>query len=716
MRFCDGCGTPQTELAVNAAEPQATDLLATLERPVKSSMTSPARISQDLLISAFLFTITALTIYPLFLGEFTTNWGSIESAYISDSIFITTNFPNVGWFPFWYGGLPLHVSYAPLFIYAVAILHDMSGLSVPYSYRILTAIGYSAAPAVLYFFAKFLTKSRLAGFLAGLTYSFVPTFIPLPYSTAPSHIGILTVYGEGPHLFGFTLSLLAIWLMLRCMAKPTSLRILLGAVTMASVALTNLIALYGLALLVVCAVATEVIYRNDPGIRAFAVAGLITCGLVAFQYTPSFIMASAPPPVSPVSASNALRYSILMLSALALIVILVRRRFSGPLSLRPNTKASFFVIFWLILLGTIMISYVWFNLIPLAPQPQRYVPEFDAGVASLIGLIVAKVDRTVFGLPTLSGRIKWARWTMVAGVILILVLVNTLFLLPVSLSVTQPSPSVADVPEYRIATWLSTHVKDESIFATGTVGFWLNVFSNVRQIRGGSDQAVTNTWATAVSYQILTGSNPQISILWAQAWNVKYIVVTYPNASTAYHDYVFPNKFEGILPMPYYYEGNGIFEVQLNHPGLAEAVSATKALSLNPISDVLDTRDLLAYVRLSQNETNSTATVNYAVVNPDMLTLSITNAIQDTAILVKMTYDPGWSADLNGTPINIFPFGPDFMITYPQSLGNYQLTFHFERSTQELIGLVVTLAFIVILIARSANVLRRRPPRSRTTP
>jgi hypothetical protein len=667
----------------------------------------------DIMLGLVLFVATALTVYPLFTGDFTRNWGSIEAAYISDSIFVAKNFPSVGWFPFWYGGLPFHLSYPPLFIYAVALLQAISGSSVGHSYRILSGIAYSAAPVALYLLAKYLTKNKRAGFLAGLDYSFVPTFLPLPYSIAPSHVGILTFYGEAPHFFGFTLTLLALWQLMRCMNKPTRFRSVSAAALMACVTLTNLVALYGLAFLVLVAVITEVVYRNDKGLRAFALAGLITYGLVAFQYDLEFIRSSAQ-----VSAETAggVRYSLLLLPALLIAVVIVRRFFSRYLTRRPNTKPSFFIALWLVLLGVIVIGRVWFNLPQLAPQPNRYVPEFDAGVSLLIGLVIVKMDKAALSLRGIGAEsIRMVRRGWILGSLLILVLVSVLFLMPISLNATQPSTSLAGVPEYQIANWLSAHVNDESVFATGSVAFWLNVFSNVRQVRGGSDQGATNTWWAAVTYQILTGPDPEVSILWAQAWNVKYIVVTYPNASTEYHDYIHPDKFSGTLPLRFYFEGNGVFEVPLAHPELVEALSARDAASLNPISDVLDRRGLSAYVQLTQNETNSDAKVEYNIVNPDLLTISVTNATPDTAVLVKMTFDPRWQADLNGKPVKISQIGPDFMVTCPRVEGQYHLTFHFWPSQGELIGSFVTLAVIGVLAAESIAHLYQRK-RRRTIP
>lgn len=389
VRFCDGCGTPQP--------------LHPIEIPLKA--VNLARRHTDIAAMAVLFLATALTIFPLFTVDFTKNWGSIESAYISDSIFISNNFPNVGWFPFWYGGLPFHLSYPLLFIYSVAALHAISGLTIEHSYHLLSAIAYSATPAALFLLAKFLTKNRLASIFAALTYSLVPTFLPDP---APSHIGALTVFGEGPHIVGWALGILTVLQLLRCMTKPTWHGCLLASVLMASVALTNLVALYALAFLVAVAVATELIYRNDRGALAFLSSGLAAYGLMAFQFDWEFIRTN-----SQVSTETAggVRYSLILFPILILAALFFRRFVARYLMPRPNTKPIFFMSLWIILLGIIVIGSTWFNTPQLAPQALRYVPEFDAGLSLLIGLLIMKVTEAI---PSL-GRIGVSDLRMVRG-------------------------------------------------------------------------------------------------------------------------------------------------------------------------------------------------------------------------------------------------------------------------------------------------------------
>jgi hypothetical protein len=330
------------------------------------------------------------------------------------------------------------------------------------------------------------------------------------------------------------------------------------------------------------------------------------------------------------------------------------------------------------------------------------MPEFDAGISLSVGLLVICADKLIIRFLASIRSVRLGSQAALFGVLFTILLVVSALSLPHSLAITRPTTNLNNVPEYRVATWLSEHVTDESVFATGTVGFWLNVFSNVRQIRGGSDQGATNTWWADVNYQILTGADAQISILLAQAWNVKYIVVPFPNASTPYHDYHYPMKFVNVLALRYYFEGNGVYEIPLQRPALIEAVTARGALSLTPIHDAVDHAGLSRYVNLTQNTPNdSGAQVTYSSIDPDSFQISVSRASQDTAILVKMTYDKEWHARLNGRELEISPIGLDFMIIQPQTEGDYSLDLRFGRSLGQITGLVITIIALSSVVAIS---------------
>jgi hypothetical protein len=77
-----------------------------------------------------------------------------------------------------------------------------------------------------------------------------------------------------------------------------------------------------------------------------------------------------------------------------------------------------------------------------------------------------------------------------------------------------------------------------------------------------------------------------------------------------------------------------------------------------------------------------------------------------------MTYDPQWHAELNGLAIQTALIGPDFIIIYPQTQGDYSLTLHFDRSMGETLNFLVTIGIIVLVAVVSVLEVMLRRPRS----
>ena len=667
--------------------------------------TSKIDVTVDALLATLAFIVTAFTIYPFFFGEFSQNWSSIESAFLSDAIFIAENYPHVGWYPYWYGGIPFHLSYTPFLPYLVAGFHFLMGWSVGHAYRVVTGIAYATIPATLYILARTVSGSRVAALTTSLAYALIPTFFQ---GLTPSHPEILAVYGEGPHVFALPFLLLAIAMLMRCMRRPTSRGYLATAILVAVVAITNLIALFAFVLLASLVLAAEIVYgQPTQALRVFILTAWLSFGLVAFQYDLQFIQASAS-----FSAGDDLSFVGILSSPWLPVIFILMTLVPGLLIIirhslgkREKSRAAFLAMVWIGVFGTIVLAKQLFDL-TLAPQPNRYTPELDLSVAFVTGLLVAGIADSLIRLrPEAGGGFRHAiRAGVTALVIAILLFNSTTTLLPISTRTTSPATSIADVPEYRIATWLSTRVADERVYATGTTSFWLNVFSNIQQVRGGSEQGAVNRWWGRVGYQMNMGADPQLSVFWAKAWNVKYIVVTFPNATTAYHDYASPDKFNGVLPLRYYYQGFGIYEVPLLQSAMIQCVSAKSAASLQPISSITDTRDLSSYLSLV-NSPPLSPQVTYSTPNSEQIVISVSNASTDTAIVVKMTFDQRWHADLDGRPITIASIGPDFMIVSPQSTGNYRVILTLQPSTGELVGYL--LSFLTIALFAVAVLLRR---------
>jgi len=661
-----------------------------------------------------IFLLNLALVYPLFTGEYTAYIGSIESAFISDARFIVENYPNLTWNPLWYAGFPFHFFYAPVLPYLMAVVHwAYPPVSIPRAYRIITALSYCLGPSMLYIFVKYLTKRDAAAWIAAVTYSIAPStmYFVIPsfgnfarsFSYAPWSIVVLTVYGEGPHITALTASPIAALAFLYALRNPRPRNYVFAVLAIDCVALTNLIGFFSLFLILLILFYSELILGNaTKKLKTALLCLVIAYGLVAFQYDISYVAKFLPYAQIRLAPTTTL---IVVLIAVPLAWI-----FSSYVGKRRSLQPLLVSSLWFSVFA--IITCLWyFYLIQLAPQANRYIPEANMGFAMLLGTVLAPIlaVRRLESRLLILGRPQALLRATVVAIILILLVFSSAPFLQSSWALTKPAVDMNKTPEYVISEWLSEHVHDERVYATGTIAFWLNVFSDVPQLRGGADGAAANPWWAHVTYQINTGSNSSLAVLWCKALNIRFVVVNYPNASTPYPDYVFPQKFEGTLPLRLLYKGFGIFEVPLARPELVQAVRQDDFERLQPISSVLDYRSLKAYVDLVEGS-NGGAECKYEILRANEITIEVSNSKEDTALLVKMTFDDGWKAFVNNNEISITAVGPHFMLLHPNLSGSYLIRLTYMRSMYELIGLTITVCTLLVIgIVITFRYFRRSP-------
>ena len=225
-------------------------------------------VLKEIVSPAFIFLVNILLIYPLLTGEYTRHMGSIESAFISDARFIDRNgFAN--WNPLWYCGFPFHLSYTPLIPYLTVVTHWLiPAISIPQSYRLITALAYAFGPVTLFLFVKYLTRRESTAFATAIVYSvaLMPIYSAIPFGAelvanlryVPYNLIALTLFGEGPHILGLTAIPLAALALLRSLRRPSFKQHILTSLAIATVALANLIALYAFTLISAMILLSEV--------------------------------------------------------------------------------------------------------------------------------------------------------------------------------------------------------------------------------------------------------------------------------------------------------------------------------------------------------------------------------------------------------------------------------------------------------------------------
>jgi len=664
------------------------------------------------LIFCGLWALNIALIFPLFRGEYTQYMLSIESGHISYARYAVQH-PGANWNPLWYAGFPFHLVYPLAFPYLLAALSRiLPSLSIPQWYRILTGLMYALGPSTLYLFALYLTRKQSAALATALVYSIAPSFVYLflspvrqaaqGFGFAPWQLIAMIFWGEGPHISALTLVPLAALAFLHTLRKPSFVNLVISSVLTASILLTNLFATFALGIILLIELISEsflgkALYKFRS---AFGVA-MVAYALSAFQYDWSFmnsILAS-----SYAHPENALRLPssatfILLFLLGGLLFLAVTDFFTGKKSLQPLFIAGS----WSFVFGALVIGFYTFNL-SLAPQPFRYIPELQMGVALLAGILfdggyTALRQGEIFRQhgPFLKRFLS----TAYLGVALLLLGVSLPFI-RASQVITRPGEKVEETPEYQIAMWLDEQIdseKGERVYATGTPAFWLNVFTDVMQLRGAADNAQPSHWWADISYEINKGESGTLTTLWLKTINIRYIVVNYPESGTPWVDFAFPEKLEGLLSPVYSRHGFKIFEVPLASNRLAEVVDL-EAIRRATIKGLQDEQGLAEFLSTYGSIRGATAAVRYdPSQDPDRLSIEVQGATPDTGILLKMTYDQRWRAQSEGDVLQIERIGPDFMLITPGLAGDFIITMRCGRSLTEQFGLVISLVAALLAI------------------
>jgi hypothetical protein len=647
--------------------------------------------SRHILIPAVLFFLNLFIVLPLFQGEYTSNMGSIECAYITQAKFVTENFPDLAWYSNWYCGFPFHLSYVPLVPYLTYLIQAVLSLSsLSYAYRILTAVAYALGSVTLYFMIRYLSKRELPGVVGAVIYSLMPSMafpVSSTFILVPWRLIVMMVYGEGPHILGLTLIPLATVAFMESLKRKAFRYYLATALMISLVALTNLIALFSLAVIMAITLLTEINIKNWRGkLRSTFLSSALAYGLVAFQYDSRYIAYSfdygvigsnAPPSAGPLQSI----ILILVISSIMLLLFCARKS-PTPLLWSLMGFSAFLTFVVALVLG-----------VTLVPQPYRYVPEATMFISVLVGLdpfnFVGTIRRAV---GRSRRRVR----------ILILFLLTSIFFYScltfmAGYPVTRPNENINGTSEYRTAQWLQEAHVEGRIYATGNIAFWLDLFSDVPQIRGGYDSAATNSWWSRVNSEVDGGSDGNLSVLWLKATDAKYVVVTYQNASTTYKDYDYPDKFRDILEMRYYLEGFGVFEIPLKNPGLVQIVNLEESQSLKQIENIADRVNLSSYVDLVEAPVKVNS--SYESIGTGNMKIKIDGLAENTALLVKVTYDPAWKAYSGQETLSISKIGPDFMLVDLSHAKSSIVELVYEQPISETVGLIISI--VVLLLCAS---------------
>ncbi|MBU0648184.1 glycosyltransferase family 39 protein [Patescibacteria group bacterium] len=665
------------------------------------------------LLVALLMVLSGVLVYPLFSDGFSRFIENIEGAHIANAQYIFQNW-NENWNNLWYFGFPTHLTYPPVMPYLIALMSKIFSLSITHSYRIITAIFVLLTPLSIYSFVHYLTKRKTAAFLGSLMYILLPSiaylFIPQITSTPsiagwpPYQLIVFSQFGEGPHLVSLFFLPLAALYFIKSYRQPDILNYIGAAMFIALTMLTNLFG--GFALLVILAlivIGKLAIYIQNFSIKRLLIIGLLSYALTAFYFDYSFIQSILQsgyihPENMPHWPPFLLMFVLILFGVLP-ITLFLRHKLMG----NDRSFKWFLMTTWtLVFLGVGIVFYHYGY--SLVTQPNRYLPEAQIGFVVLLAMFFTNlIDFVKFKY---TGTIKYlSHATTIIAIFILIVMAsyqyisNPHFLLkPVSMDNTF---------EYKIARWLDENIDPESgdrAYLTGTPAFWLNVFSDTPQIRGGADNAQPNPWWADIAYQINKGENPEIAQAWLQILNIKYILVNYPESGTHYVDYTNYDRFNNYKLAEEFADGGlKMYAVPDAQLSLFTINDLSKYPRQGIIANKKDNDAIFEFAQIiNQGDIDR---VEYKMISPSRYHIKLSDIKPGESIIFKTNYDQRWqAADQNDTQLAISAIGPNLILINPNATGDMTIDLRAKTLNSENIGLAIT----IIALLLSAWIINQR--------
>ncbi len=662
----------------------------------------------DLLFLSLLAALNLLIVFPLFQGEYNKYIFSVEMQYYSHIKFITENFPNIWWQPFWYTGFPFYLFYQPILPFALSIAKFISGLSIPKVYRISIALFYILGSMSVYVLIRDWTKKSLSAFIASIVYSIGPSitaFIPVVVNQEKDinflswRLVVLAMYGEGAHIWGLAIIPISLLFFRRLLHNQNRINWVFTVLSIVLILLTSITAFMPLLVLLFIVWMIE-FFKKSSSIYffIFLLVLLFSYGLGAFWYNYSFISVmfgfakSGAGGISGTIFNNLLLACIIIIFFAAIFLFIIE----SVIKKKEGADVWFIsLISFIVIFATVYERYCC-N-IGLLPLPLDYLPRFGPEVELVfvvfLGVSLAGIETKIYRL---LGKIK-ILGSVVFLLIAVLLIIVSQTRIDQAHKLTYPNENVASSSEYVISKWLKQNDSNKSrIFATGTHGQWLYYWSDLPELRGVADQAIVNPLWNDVIYQIYWGESGQLAVNWLKAIGIKYIVVNSSESSVAYKDFTHPEKFKNLAKQVFSYNGDIVYLLTTTKTGLVYMVNPGILEKIGSINSVLDKKGLSNYVFATEDNPDFKE-VNYVYKKPwDELTIKPDQRIADSELLVRITYHPGWRAYQGNSGIEITRDPIGFMILHPKD--NEIIRLSFSPTIDVYFGYILSIVSLVLFI------------------
>jgi hypothetical protein len=645
------------------------------------------RRAEPLLDVAVLSLLTAILIVPLFRIGYVDQWGSIESTFIADARFLIEHWPHPQWQPLWYTGTRFDYIYPPALRYGTALIVKVSGCEPVRAYHVFIAFFYCLGTASAYVLTRVAMRSRWLAWLGTAAYMLMsPAYLILlshrtdSFWLAPYRLAALVRFGEGPHITSLALLLLALASAWRALEGQRRADVALAATFSAAVVSTNFYGATALAVFYPILAWSFWVTRRDRWMGMLALIIPAAAYGLAFWLVPSYFRITAGN--MKYVGSPADGWSVASAVAVAAAYVTLTWRLANR---RPERTWAIFIAGCVLFFSLNIIGNYFFNF-RISGDPHRWIPELDV-VYILGGVTVLQ------WMWNSSGRVP----QIAVAVIVLAAFFTTKSYIFHAWHIFPADPNYQGRIEYQIPKWLSQNIPGARFQTEGSVRFWFDVWHDLAQMTGGSDQGLVNGVTMDAQYVIRVDPNPEASVLWLQCLGVDAVYVPGPGSQEIYKDYKIPEKFVGVLP-PIYdnHHGDVIYRVPRRNLTRARVVETAQINAVGRPQYYNLLPSLRAYADAIEKGPEQPITLEHD--GPDAMRVRA-RLSPGQSIVVQESYDPAWHAWSGRVPLRVRKDAMGFMIIDAPP-GEQEVRLQFITPLENRVGRVITPMTLLIMVWR----------------
>lgn len=621
---------------------------------------------------AYLAAIGWVNVYvcrEMFFTEHTGYMNSMQGTWIAMArLAPVSHWFKAQWWPYWYGGMPYEYAYSPLIPALTAGYAEAAGVSAARAYHTVSGFFYCLGPVVLFVVVWQLTRAPGYSFAAALAYSLTAvTELVVPdgrfswvHFRDARRLALAVVWDETPHLAALSFALLAALFFSLALRTRRRVYYLYTGTLVAVALLANPFGGVDFAMAVVCLIFAW----DEPG-RKFDLLRAGAVGALAYVLVSPWF----PPSLIETIRFNAQRFeggwtagSLAVLLGVMLGWVVLWR---GLIRWGRDGALRFFLLFaYVMTCIPVVAAYAGRYLVT---QPLRYKVEMELAVVVAIAfasrVVVEKIDPKIRAVLVL-----FLLWPAAEQVIR-----HRRF----AKQIIRPV-DITETVEYQVAKRGEERLAGQRVLMPGSIGHWLNAFTETHQFHGGHFSTAPNWPQQVALYAAYGRETGDESITWLKAFGVQAIAVSGRDSREFWKPYAQPEKFEGRLPVMWREEGTTMYRIPQASASLAHVVPQG-ALVRAARGDAVEFSQVKKYVAALDAAASGAEFrwegTNRAVIRTD-------NLQKGQVVSVQINYHPGWRARMNGKPARTFRDGLGLLVVSPECEGVCEVELRYEDSTE----------------------------------